>query len=41
MADQVVLFDAEAGCAAAVGQFLPEDKGEEGTEDMASDRRVA
>ena len=39
IADQVVPVDDDAGGAAAVGEFLLEDEGEEGTEDMAADRR--
>ena len=35
IADQVVPFDDDAGSAATVGQFLLEDEGEEGAEDMA------
>ena len=39
--DQVVPLDGYASGAAAVSQFLLEDEGEEGTEDVAADRRVA
>ena len=40
VADQVVPFDIDAGGAAAVGQLLLEDEGEEGAEDMSADGGV-
>ena len=37
VADQVVPFDGGVGGVAAVGQFLLEDEGEKGAEDVAAD----